>query len=70
MAFWSKKTDEMQDTFVEIEQNPGVNSAQLAERLGVAPSTIIRRLPSMSDAGFLLYEDDKGGLWPFGKRKS
>jgi len=67
MAFWSKKTDEMEDTFVEIEQNPGVNPAQLAERLGVAASTIQRRLPSMGDAGLLLYEDDRGGLWPFDK---
>jgi DNA-binding IclR family transcriptional regulator len=33
--------------------------------LEVDRSTITRRLPSMDEAGFLLYEDDDGGLYPF-----
>ena len=68
MAFWNKKETEMAQTFAQIAENPGLNPSELAQRLGVASSTIQRRLPSMSEAGFLLFEDDQGGLWPFGKQ--
>ncbi len=68
MAFWSKKETEMEQTFAQIAETPGLNPTELAERLGVASSTVQRRLPSLEDAGFLLAEDDRGGLWPFGKR--
>jgi len=67
MAFWSKKVDELDETYGKIEANPGLNPTELAEQLGVASSTIQRRLPSLEEAGFLLAEDEMGGLWPFGK---
>ncbi len=67
MAFWSKKETEMEQTYAQIAENPGLNPTELAERLGVASSTIQRRLPSLEEAGFLLSEDKQGGLWPFGK---
>lgn len=69
MAFWRKKEDEYEDMVELIEQQPGISARELAQQLGVSPSTISRRLPSMDDAGILLAEDDSGGLWPFGKRK-
>lgn len=68
MAFWHKKETELQETYQTIEQNPGLNPSELAEQLGVASSTVQRRLPGMEEAGFLLAEDDRGGLWPFGRR--
>jgi DNA-binding IclR family transcriptional regulator len=68
MAFWSKKETELEETYRTIEQQPGLNPTELAEQLGLASSTIQRRLPSLAEAGLLLYEDDRGGLWPFGKR--
>lgn len=69
MAFWQKKTDEYSDMVELIEQQPGISARELARQLDVSPSTVTRRLPSLDDAGILLAEDDKGGLWPFGKRK-
>lgn len=69
MAFWHKKEDEYSEMVELIEQQPGISARELARQLDVSPSTITRRLPSLDDAGVLLAEDDKGGLWPFGKRK-
>jgi len=65
MAFWSKKVDEFDQTDQVIHQSPGISQAKLADALGVERSTVARRLPSMEEAGFLYYEDDAGGLWPF-----
>lgn len=69
MAFWNKKEPEFEDMAEVIEQQPGISASELARQLGVTTSTVTRRLPSMDEAGILLFEDEKGGLWPFGKRK-
>ena len=69
MAFWNKKETEFEEMAEVIEAQPGISASELARRLGVPTSTVTRRLPSMDEAGTYLYEDDKGGLWPFGKRK-
>lgn len=69
MAFWKKKLPEYEETDRIIREHPGITAAQLARELGVARSTIIRRLPSMEEAGYLYSEDDRGELWPFGWRK-
>ena len=68
MAFWRKKEIEMEQVYMEVEQNPGLNPTQLAEKLDVASSTIQRRLPSLEEAGLLLAEDERGGLWAFGRK--
>lgn len=62
MAFWSKKETELQETYHTIEQHPGLKPTELAQQLGVASSTIQRRLPSLEDAGFLLSEDERGAV--------
>ena len=69
MAFWNKKEPEFEDMADMIEAQPGISASELARRLGVPTSTVTRRLPSMDEAGIYLSEDEKGGLWPFGKRK-
>ena len=69
MAFWRKKEDEFEAMVELIEQQPGISARDLAQQLGVAPSTVTRRLPSIDEAGILLAEDEKGGLWPFGKHR-
>lgn len=69
MAYWRKNDgsfDEMQQL---IDQHPGMTATELARLLDVAPSTVQRRLPSMEEAGYLLAEDDRGGLWSFFKKK-
>ena len=65
MAFWSKKRGEFEEMDRIIRQRPGISQAELARELGVAPSTISRRLPSVEEAGYLYSEDEGGGLWPF-----
>jgi DeoR/GlpR family transcriptional regulator of sugar metabolism len=69
MAFWHKKEEDFGDMVELIEQQPGISARELARQLGVSASTITRRLPSLDEAGILLTEDSKGGLWPFGKGK-
>lgn len=69
MPFWSKN----QTAFVEmdrlIRQQPGIRPVEIAQQLGVARSTVTRRLPSLEEAGFLYSEDKRGGLWPFERGK-
>ena len=69
MAHWHKKEPELDEMHNLIAQNPGITAAELAQPLGVAKSTVTRRLPSLEESGILLTEDKKGGLWPFGKQK-
>lgn len=69
MAFWNKKESEFETMESILEEHPGITAAELARKLNVPDSTVQRRLPSMEEAGYLLSEDEKGGLWPFGRRK-
>lgn len=69
MAFWRKNDEAFEEMQQLIEQHPGLNATELARLLNVAPSTVLRRLPSMADAGHLLWEDDRGGLWAFLKTR-
>ncbi|MBN1487954.1 MAG: winged helix-turn-helix transcriptional regulator [Anaerolineae bacterium] len=69
MPFWSKLLGEFEKMDSIIQQQPGIRPSELAKEIGVSSSTIIRRLPSLEDAGFLYSEDKRGGLWPFGRKK-
>lgn len=69
MPFWSKNQVEFQKMDAIIQQQPGVHPARIARELGVSRSTILRRLPSLEEAGYLYSEDDRGGLWPFKRNK-
>ena len=69
MAFWNKKQDEYDTMDEVIQNNLGISQAELARELEVERSTISRRLPSMEEAGYLYYEDEDGGLWPFRRKK-
>lgn len=66
MAFWRRKAqEEFADMAARIARNPGLTPSQLARLLGVPTSTVTRRLPSLEEAGILLYEDEGGRLWPY-----
>jgi DNA-binding IclR family transcriptional regulator len=69
MAIWRKKAPEYAETDRVIREKPGITSAQLARELGVARSTVARRLPTLEEQGYLYSEDERGGLWPFRRRK-
>ncbi len=65
-----KPQDErLENIYTKVEQNPGVKPGFIARLLGLERSEVTRSLPALNDRGLLLYEDDKGGLWPFGKKK-
>ncbi len=65
-----KPQDERLETiYNKVEQNPGEKPGFIARLLGLERSEVTRSLPALNDRGLLLYEDDKGGLWPFGKKK-
>jgi len=68
MAFWFKKKTDFDEMFELIQRRPGMRPAELARMLGVSRSTVLRRLPSLEEAGYLLYEDRSGGLWPFSEK--
>jgi DNA-binding transcriptional ArsR family regulator len=66
MAFWQRKhAGEFTDMLQVIRRTPGIKVSDLARALGVPTSTVTRRLPSLEEAGILLYEDEEGRLWPF-----
>ncbi len=66
MAFWRRKAQgEFADMAARIAQQPGITPGELARLLGVPRSTVTRRLPSLEEAGILLYEDEGGRLWPY-----
>ena len=69
MAPWRKKNADLAQTDRIIREKPGLTAAQLAHELGVSRSTVTRRLPSLEEAGYLYSEDERGGLWPFSRRK-
>ena len=69
MSYWRKKEEEFGEMLALLENQPGISASELARQLGVSATTITRRLPSLEEAGVLLAEDNRGGLWPFGKRK-
>ncbi|MGH2543617.1 MAG: winged helix-turn-helix domain-containing protein [Ardenticatenaceae bacterium] len=69
MAFWSAKTREFEEMDRLIREQPGIRAAELAKQVGVARSTVQRRLPSLEEAGYLYWEDEQGGLWPMERGK-
>ncbi|MBN1246355.1 MAG: winged helix-turn-helix domain-containing protein [Anaerolineae bacterium] len=69
MARWRKKAPELEETDDIIERRPGIRPSEIAEELGVSRSTVTRRLPNLEDAGYLYSEDERGGLWPFRRRR-
>jgi len=65
-----KPQDErLENIYNKVEQNPGKKPGFIARLLGLERSEVTRSLPALNERGLLLYEDDRGGLWPFGKRK-
>lgn len=65
-----KPQDErLESIYNKVEEHPGEKPGFFARLLGLERSEVTRSLPALDDNGYLLYEDDKGGLWPFHRKK-
>lgn len=57
----------LQAIWQTVEQQPGIHPGQVAHTLHIPRSSVTRALPAMEEAGLLLSEDGKGGLWAWRK---
>jgi len=65
-----KPQDErLENIYNKVEQNPGEKPGFIAQLLGLNRSEVTRSLPALEDRGLYLAEDEKGGLWPFSRKK-
>lgn len=46
-----------------VVENPGITQAELARRLAVNRSTVLRDLMKLSEMGVRLYQDQEGRLY-------
>lgn len=61
--FGSKQSKvERLDEEIQLLEEEELSPAQLADRLGVPRSTVLRDLPALEERGFLLQEDESGRL--------
>ena len=57
-----KKQRRLEKVTETIARNPGIKPAQLAKKMSVPRSTVMRDLASLERRGVLLAEDRRGGL--------
>jgi Mn-dependent DtxR family transcriptional regulator len=60
----------VEQIYHKIQENPGKKAGMIARILGLNRSEVTRSLPVLEEKGLLVSEDEKGGLWPFLKKKS
>ncbi|MBL7200990.1 MAG: hypothetical protein ISS56_12660 [Anaerolineae bacterium] len=63
------RTQRLQSIWQIVEQEPGIRPSRVAQKLGVPRSSVTRALPAMDDAGLMLSQSPKGGLWPWKRIK-
>ncbi|MBN2386031.1 MAG: MarR family transcriptional regulator [Anaerolineales bacterium] len=61
--------ERLQGIYRTIKEHPGHRPGFLARLLGLNRSEVTRALPALERRGFLVSEDEKGGLWPFSRGK-
>ena len=59
--------ERLQEIYDAVESYPGKQPGFFARLLNLPRSSVTRSLPALEDEGYLLSEDDRGGLWPFHK---
>jgi DNA-binding MarR family transcriptional regulator len=60
--------ERLERIYAAVEEHPGKRPGFLARLLGLQRSEVTRALPSLEKDGYLLSEDERGGLWPFKKK--
>ncbi len=61
--------ERLKSIYNRIEEHPGEKPGFIARLLGLNRSEVTRMLPALDDRGLYIFEDEKGGLWPFRKPK-
>lgn len=56
---------QLKQIYLAVEKHPGKRSGFIARLLGLHRSQVTRSLPGLEKHGYLLSEDQRGGLWPF-----
>jgi Mn-dependent DtxR family transcriptional regulator len=67
----ARKTDDekVKAIYNKVNEHPGKKAGFIARLLGLNRSEVTRSLPALEEKGLFLFEDEKGGLWPFRKSK-
>lgn len=60
-----QRPERLEEIYCTIEEYPGKRAGYLASILGWNRSEVTRALPALEDQGYLVSEDEEGGLWPF-----
>ncbi len=60
--------EKLEKIYNAVEENPGEKPGFIARLLGLHRSEVTRSLPELEEKGLLVYEDEKGGLYPFFKK--
>ena len=63
------KDNQLEKIYEAVGENQGKRPGFIARILGKPRSHVTRALPAMQEHGYLVSEDEKGGLWIFRKRK-
>lgn len=61
--------DRLESIYNQVQENPGEKPGFIARLLGLNRSEVTRALPALEEKGMYLSEDEKGGLWPFSRKK-
>lgn len=62
------QNERLENIYGSIENNPGERPGFFARALNIPRSSVTRSLATMEEEGYLLSEDDNGGLWPFRRK--
>jgi Mn-dependent DtxR family transcriptional regulator len=57
--------ERLEQIYRAIQEYPGKRPGFIARLLGLNRSEVTRALPALDEKGWLLSEDEHGGLWPF-----
>ncbi len=61
--------EKLESLYNKVEEYPGEKPGFFARLLGWNRSEVTRSLPALEDKEMYVSEDERGGLWPFRKRK-
>lgn len=59
----------VEEIYRTIEKYPGRKAGLIASLLGLHRSEVTRSLPLLEEQGYLIYEDEEGGLYTLHDKK-